>query len=128
MTEFVSAVGAALALVLLCGCSTSADWPPHGRGGVAETRPVVLTGEAELQNRRLACLRGALDLFKTADAAALSNATLPRADLLSARIARELAGGLLDDARSHLLTLDVYVEDLLTSAGLPADRVATCES
>jgi hypothetical protein len=117
-----------MALALLCGCSTTADWPPDGRGGIAETRPVVLTGEAELQNRRLACLRGAIDLFKTSDSAALSNATLPRADLLSARIARELAGGLLDDARSHLLTLDAYVEDLLISAGLPRDRVTTCES
>jgi hypothetical protein len=128
MAGFVPVAGAGLALALLCGCSTTADWPPDGRGGIAEARPVVLTGEAELQNRRLACLRGAIDLFKTSDAASLSNATLPRADLLSARIARELAGGLLDDARSHLLTLDAYVEDLLTTAGLPRDRVTTCES
>jgi hypothetical protein len=119
---------AGLALLVLSGCSTTADWPPPGRGGIAEARPVTLTGEAELQNRRLACLRGALDRFKASDAGALSTATLPRADMLVARIARELAGGLLDDARSHLLTLDAYVEDLLTTAGLPADLVTTCES
>jgi|GEM_PF-6596741 hypothetical protein len=128
MVKLLVGLGAGLAPVLLWGCSTSADWPPDGRGGIAETRPVVLSGEAELQNHRLACLRGALDRFKTSDAAKLSNATVPRADMLAARIARELAGGLLDDARSHLLTLDVYVDDLLTTAGLPVDMVATCES
>jgi hypothetical protein len=128
MMKLLVGLGAGLAPVLLSGCSTTASWPPDGRGGIAETRPVVLTGEAELQNRRLACLRGAIDRYKASDAAVLASATLPRADLLAARIARELAGGLLDDARSHLLTLDVYVDDLLKSAGLPDDMVATCES
>lgn len=120
------AVGAHLSLL---GCSsTTAEQPPDGRGGIAEARPVALSGEAELQNRRLACLRGTIDRFKASDAAGYANATLPRAELLAARIARELAGGLIDDARSHLLTLDAYSADLVARAGLPTDLVATCES
>jgi hypothetical protein len=115
--------------ISLIGCgSTTAEQPPDGRGGIAEARPVALSGPAELENRRLACLRGTIGRFKASDAAQYANATLPRAELLAARIARELAGGLIDDARSHLLTLDAYAADLAATAKLPADLVATCES
>jgi hypothetical protein len=102
-----------VALLSLGGCTE--DWPSYGHGGIAELRPIPLKPEA-----------AALNLYKASDAAAYSNATLPRAETLGARISREIAGGLLPDARYDMETLKVMVVDLTDAAEMPTDKVDQC--
>jgi hypothetical protein len=45
---------------------------------------------------------------------------------MSARISREIAGGLLPDARYDMETLRVMVVDLVETAQLPTDKVDLC--
>ena len=122
--RFRPAALAAAALSSLSGCSE--DWPSHGRGGIAESRPSPLSPEAAALNLQLSCYKGLVDRYKASDAAAYANATLPRADSLGARISREVAGGLLPDARYDMETLKVMVVDLMAAADLPTDKVDRC--
>lgn len=122
--RFRPAVLAAAALLSLSGCSE--DWPSSGRGGIAESRPIPLGAEAAALNLQLSCYKGLVDGYKASDAAAYANATLPRADSLGARISREVAGGLLPDARYDMETLKVMVVDLMAAADLPTDKVDRC--
>jgi hypothetical protein len=119
-----AALGGA-ALLSLAGCSND-DWPAYGHGGIAELRPVPLKPEAATLNLQLSCYKSLIDRYKASDAAAYSNATLPRADELGFRISREIAGGLLADARYDLETLKVMVGDLMEAAELPTDKVDQC--
>ena len=121
---FRPAVLAAAVLLSLTGCSE--DWPSYGRGGIAELRPVPLAPEAAPLNLQLGCFKAQIDRYKASDAAAYANATLPRADAMSARISREIAGGLLPDARYDMETLRVMVVDLVETAQLPTDKVDLC--
>ena len=121
---FRPATLAAVALLSLSGCSE--DWPSYGRGGIAELRPVPLSSEAATLNLQLSCYKTLIDRYKASDAAAYANATLPRADSLGARISREVAGGLLPDARYDMETLKVMVVDLMATADLPTDKVDQC--
>lgn len=121
---FRPATLAAAALLSLSGCSE--DWPSYGRGGIAESRPVPLNPEAAVLNLQLSCYKALVDRYKASDAAAYANATLPRADSLGARISREVAGGLLPDARYDMETLKVMVVDLMATADLPTDKVDQC--
>lgn len=114
----------ALALLSLAGCSE--DWPSYGHGGIAELRPIPLQPEAEALNLQLSCYKALIDRYKASDAAGYANATLPRADSLGARISREVAGGLLPDARYDMETLKVMVVDLMEAAELPTDKVDQC--
>lgn len=121
---FRPAASAAAAFLFLTGCAE--DWPSHGKGGVAELRPVPLPPAAASLNLQLSCFKGLIDRYKASDAAAYANATLSRADTLGSRISREVAGGLLPDARYDMATLRVMVVDLMETAELPADRVDQC--
>ncbi|MDB5360286.1 MAG: hypothetical protein JWO51_1583 [Rhodospirillales bacterium] len=113
-----------VALLSLAGCTE--DWPSYGHGGIAELRPIPLKPEAAALNLQLSCFKGLIDRYKASDAAAYSNATLPRAETLSARISREIAGGLLPDARYDMETLKVMVVDLTDAAEMPTDKVDQC--
>ena len=112
------------ALLALAGCSE--DWPSYGHGGIAELRPIPLKPEAAALNLQLSCFKALIDRYKASDAADYANATLPRADNLGARISREIAGGLLPDARYDMETLKVMVADLMDAAQLPIDKVDQC--
>lgn len=113
-----------VALLSLGGCTE--DWPSYGHGGIAELRPIPLKPEAAALNLQLSCFKGLIDRYKASDAAAYSNATLPRAETLGARISREIAGGLLPDARYDMETLKVMVVDLTDAAEMPTDKVDQC--
>jgi hypothetical protein len=121
---FRPAALAAVALLSLSGCSE--DWPSYGHGGIAESRPIPLNPEAAALNLQLSCYKALVDRYKASDAAAYANATLPRADGLGVRISREVAGGLLPDARYDMETLKVMVVDLMETADLPTDKVDRC--
>jgi hypothetical protein len=121
---FRPAALAAVALLSLTGCTE--DWPSYGKGGIAELRPVPLAPEAATLNLQLSCFKAEIDRYKASDAAAYANATLPRADAMGARISREIAGGLLPDARYDMETLRVMVVDLVEAAELPTDKVDQC--
>ncbi len=110
-----------LIVPFLAGCSSDLGWPDQGHGGIAELRPAPLAGEADQMNATLSCLRGRINQFKQSEAAGLSTASLPRAELMSNRIARELAGDLIADARADLRTLEILVADLLSFAGIDPD-------
>lgn len=114
------------ALLALAGCSSNEDWPAYGHGGIAELRPIPLKPEAAALNVQLSCYKGLVDQYKASEAAAYSNATLPRADNMGFRISREIAGGLLGDARYDLETMKVMVGDLMEAADLPTDKVDQC--
>jgi len=114
-----------LALLSLAGCS-SESWPSSGHGGIAELRPIPLPPEAAALNLKLSCYKALIDRYKASDAAVYANATLPRSDDLGIRISREIAGGLLPDARYDLETLKVMVVDLMEDAELPTDKVDQC--
>jgi hypothetical protein len=113
------------ALLALAGCSGE-DWPSYGHGGIAELRPIPLKPEAAALNLQLSCFKALINRYKASDAADYANATLPRADNLGARISREIAGGLLPDARYDLETLKVMVADLMDAAQMPIDKVDQC--
>jgi hypothetical protein len=119
-----STVLGCLALLSLAGCSE--DWPKYGRGGIAELRPIPLSPEAQALNLKLSCYKSLVDRYKATDAADYANANLPRADAMGARISREIAGGLLPDARYDLETLKVMVVELMESAELRTDKVDQC--
>ncbi|HLZ65330.1 MAG TPA: hypothetical protein VKQ29_03810 [Aliidongia sp.] len=123
-SPFRSAAWAVAAFLCLAGCSE--DWPSYGRGGIAELRPVPLQPEAASLNLQLSCFKALVDRYKASEAAAYANATLPRAEAFGARISREIAGGLLPDARYDMNTLKVMVGDLMEAADLPTDKVDQC--
>ncbi len=112
------------AILMLAGCGE--DWPSYGHGGIAELRPIPLRPEAAALNLQLSCYKALVNRYKASDAADFANATLPRADSLGSRISREIAGGLLPDARYDLETLKVMVVDLMDAAQLPIDKVDQC--
>jgi hypothetical protein len=118
-----AALGAS-ALLSMAGCSE--DWPSYGHGGIAELRPIPLKPEGAALNLQLSCFKSMIDRYKASDAVTYANATLPRADSLGARISREIAGGLLPDARYDMETLKVMVVDLMEAAELPTDKVDQC--
>lgn len=113
-----------MALLSLSGCSE--DWPSNGHGGIAELRPIPLGPEGAALNLQLSCYKALVDRYKASDAVAYANATLPRAESLGARISREVAGGLLADARYDMETLKVMVVDLMEAAELPTDKADQC--
>jgi hypothetical protein len=113
-----------VALLSLAGCGE--DWPKNGRGGLAELRPIPLSSEASALNLQLSCYKALVDRYKATDAADYANANLPRADAIGGRVSREIAGGLLPDARYDLETMKVMVVELMESAELPTDKVYQC--
>lgn len=116
-----------LAAVVVAGCT---HWPEHGAGGMAEKRPapppVLESGEQDpawlALSRDLAHTRKQLDRLVAESAGACLPAHVIEARLRENRIARELHGGLVEDAgrslaaqRGELVALDRKLQSVKRS-------------
>lgn len=129
---------AAVALILMLGgCFNT--WPEHGRGGMAELR----APDMEMGDEDLPLLMAGLDRERSRLAQVRHRhgeqqapAHLAEADLLAARIHREIAGGLTTDAQADLRRLSaavVRIEDMIAGAsggvaGIPVPLVQAAKA
>lgn len=110
------AAGVAFFAFTVVGCTT---WPTHGQGGTAEHYPPVdfyqPAANAKLDEavllQQLEMLHTQLDVLSVQGAMGCMPATVKTNVLLSDRIRREIAGGLLKDAAHNLVVLQHDLRD-----------------
>jgi hypothetical protein len=87
-------------LVGLGGCNPF--WPPHGRGGLAETHPPARADGSAPAYAELATLVDQLEALKKAGAVTRFPGKVASAQGLVVRIQRALGGGLIQDAEADV--------------------------
>lgn len=114
--------------LVLGGCFHT--WPEHGQGGMAESRPPnVVAGDMERSglNAALDAEWAWLGQMRQRYGDRQAPAHLNEAELLAARISREIAGGLSGDAWADLRRLGQVKERItwiLAEARLPSLQIA----
>ena len=98
---------APVALCILAACSS--PWPPHGRGGMAESGAGRL---AIVEDIRLTCARERIEVLTRQGVETAFPAMLHVANLQWTRAARAQAGGMDLDATEDLERLKALLDEL----------------